>query len=62
MKFKMNFGTLKTALLGILIALAIAVVILDVLLLANVFGDRANKVVPRNDRFVFVFKGGAYFF
>ena len=45
MKFKMNFGTLKTALLGILIALAIAVVILDVLLLANVFGDRANKVV-----------------
>ena len=45
MKFKMNFGTLKTALLGIVISLAFAVVILDVLLLADVFGDRANKVL-----------------
>lgn len=60
MKFKMNFGTLKTALLGIMIALAFAVVILDVLLLAGVFGDGANKVVAGVSMGICLLMAGAF--
>ena len=60
MKFKMNFGTLKTALLGIVTSLAFAVVIVDVLLIAGVFGDGANKVVAGVSMGICLLMAGAF--
>lgn len=45
MKFKMNFGQLKTALLIVVMITALSLVVVDALLLGGVFGGAANEVV-----------------
>ncbi len=45
MKAKMNFGIVKTTILALIALVCVALIIVDILLLAGIFGDRANDVV-----------------
>jgi hypothetical protein len=45
MKFKMYFGKVKTALLVAVMLTAIALIVVDALLFAGVFGESVNEVV-----------------
>ena len=45
MKFKMYFGKIKTALFAMVMIIALALIVVDILLLSHVFGNAVNEVV-----------------